>query len=137
MSVPAPNPDLLWRQYKLHVDLYKLYLELTLKFNIFYYAVTGAFLSFYLSRTSVNVLKYSLAFPFLMSVGSAILFLYGARLNRVTRDDIIRLGQLLGAEVWPEVRVLRLSALFCFLVALGLAALFFWSDLIFKEARFR
>lgn len=89
----------------------------------------------------MNVLKYSLAFPFLMSVGSAILFLYGARLNRVTRDDIIRLGQLLGAEVWPEVRVLsvwlRLSALFCFLVALGLAALFFWSDLIFKEARFR
>ena len=40
-----PTKDLLWKQYELHVGLYKHYLELALKFNVFYYAATGAILS--------------------------------------------------------------------------------------------
>jgi len=34
------------------MDLYKHYLEMTLKFNVFYYAVTGAVLSFYFSNAA-------------------------------------------------------------------------------------
>jgi hypothetical protein len=41
-------PELLWRQYALSVDLYKFYMDLVVKFNVFYYAVTGAILSFFL-----------------------------------------------------------------------------------------
>ena len=32
--------ELRWRQYQLHVDLYKFYLELVLKLNAGYYLVT-------------------------------------------------------------------------------------------------
>ena len=49
-AVPQATRDDLWKQYQLHVDLYKHYLELSLKLNAFSYAVTGAILSFYLSR---------------------------------------------------------------------------------------
>jgi hypothetical protein len=37
--------ELKWRQYALLVDLYKFYLELSLKFNLFFYAVTGGMMS--------------------------------------------------------------------------------------------
>jgi hypothetical protein len=32
---PPATPEFLWRQYQLHVELYKHYLELVLKFNVF------------------------------------------------------------------------------------------------------
>ena len=41
------DPEMLWRQYSLHVDLYKFYLDLAIKINVFYYAVTGAILAYY------------------------------------------------------------------------------------------
>jgi len=73
-----PDRDLLWKQYELHVGLYKHYLELVLKFNVFYYAATGAILSYFFSKTDVPLIKYSLLFPIIMSLGFAILFIYGA-----------------------------------------------------------
>ena len=83
-----PDKDLLWKQYELHVDLYKHYLELILKFNVFYYAATGAILSFYFSKTDVSVIKFSLLFPVMMSTAFGIVFLYGANALRITRQDV-------------------------------------------------
>jgi hypothetical protein len=42
--------ELKWRQYALLVDLDKFYLDLFLKSNIFFYAVTGAIMSVYLTK---------------------------------------------------------------------------------------
>ena len=52
--------ELLWRQYQLHVDLYKHYLDMTLKFNTFYYAITGGIVSFYFSRADLPLMIWSL-----------------------------------------------------------------------------
>jgi hypothetical protein len=49
-GVTMDPEELKWRQYALLVDLYKFYLELFLKFNIFFYAVTGAIMSVYLAK---------------------------------------------------------------------------------------
>lgn len=81
----------------MHVDLFKHYLELTLKVNIFYYAITGAILSFYFSRPDPLVLRWALVFPFIMSVVLAIAACYGARLNEVTRTDV---QDLVGRLAW-------------------------------------
>jgi hypothetical protein len=44
-GVTMDPEELKWRQYALLVDLYKFYSELSLKFNLFFYAVTGAIMS--------------------------------------------------------------------------------------------
>ena len=103
-----PPSDLLWKQYELHAELYKHYLELVLKFNVFFYAVTGGILSFYFSnKADVGVPRYlMLIFPIAMSLGSGGFFLYSATLVKVVRKDMSDIASALGLLVFPEVRVL-------------------------------
>jgi predicted RNA binding protein YcfA (HicA-like mRNA interferase family) len=68
--------ETLLKQYQTHVDLYKHYIDLTLKVNIFYYAITGAILSFYFTRShDNNIIRYSLLLLLLMSLFYAIIFI--------------------------------------------------------------
>lgn len=124
------DKDSLWKQYQLHVDLYKNYLELTLKFNVFYYAVTGAILSFYFSKTDVSLIRYSLLFPIIMSIGFGFFFFYGASLVKIVRRDIFAIRDTLELYSAPEVNILavllRLSAILFSFVALCLLGLFFF-----------
>lgn len=57
------------------VELYKFYMDLTVKFNVFYYAVTGAILSFYFANQNIDDVKYSLLLPILMSIAFAGFFI--------------------------------------------------------------
>ena len=116
-----PDKDILWKQYALHIDLYKHYLELTLKFNVFYYAATGAILSYFFSKSEIVLLKYSLLFPIAMSITFGILFIYGASKLRITRQDVFIIRDKLGLETAPELNVLSMllivSALLMFVVS--------------------
>lgn len=99
--------ELIWNNYKLSIDLYRYYLQLIIKINIFYYAITGAILSYYFLHKEDNGLAlYSLILPLLMSLGLAILFLYGANRAAITRNDIINMATTLEFEAAPETRVL-------------------------------
>lgn len=55
-----PDRDLLWRQYALHVDLYKFYIEATIKINAFHYAITGAIVSFSFTHSDVSLARWAL-----------------------------------------------------------------------------
>jgi hypothetical protein len=121
-----PTKDLLWKQYELHVGLYKHYLELALKFNVFYYAATGAILSYYFSKTDVPMIKYSLLFPVIMSLGFAILFIYGAIALRITRQDVFDLRDKLGFETAPELSVLSILLIISASLMIGVAVIIFW-----------
>ena len=103
---PVATDDMLWNQYELHVELYKEYL--LLKFNAFYYAATGAILSYYFSKPELPWMKYSLLFPVLMSGGFAGLFWYGALQSEATRLDIFAIRDKLGLYSAPEYRVLKI-----------------------------
>jgi hypothetical protein len=82
----APKPDdLLWKQYCLHVDLYKFYLEIAIKVNVFYYAITGGILSFYFSNPKEQFAKYALVLPAIMSAAFGMLFLVGSALILLIR----------------------------------------------------
>jgi hypothetical protein len=48
----APTREDLWKQYEVHVDLYKHYLKLSVEVNVFYYAITGALLSYFFAHQS-------------------------------------------------------------------------------------
>ena len=125
-SIPPPSQDILWKQYELHVNLYRDYLKLILEFNVFYYAVTGAILSFYFSNTAnVGVPRYGLlVFPLVMSTGFGAFLLWASSLVRVTRDELNRIAEALHLLVFPEVRVLTvllvLDGLLLLLIAAGL-----------------
>src|ERR1035441_4714690 len=97
-SRPEPSDDILWKQYALHVDLYKFYMDLALRFNIFYYAVTGAILSYYFARADVPWMKWTLGFPCLMSLAFATVFIFGATRIEVVRDELFSIRDKLGLE---------------------------------------
>lgn len=105
-EVTVDNPELLWRQYQLHIDLYRSYLELLLKFNLFYYAVTGAILSYYFAHQKEPLIKYSLLLPIAMSVAFTVFFVYSAIKSRHMRDEVNSIRDRLGFKVAPEIRVL-------------------------------
>jgi hypothetical protein len=115
--------EILWRQYQLHIDLYKFYLDLTVKVVVFYYAVTGGILSFVFTRRDVLIAKWAVALPCILSLALALLFLYGAKLLDVTREDVFHLRDRLGLETAPELAVLQvmLRLFACVMVATGLA----------------
>lgn len=130
IKMSEPYNDLLWHQYKLHIDLYKHYLELVIKFNLFYYAVTGAILSFYFSNPTMPFIGYSLLFPILLSLFFAGFFLYGAKLMNVVRNDILGIRDKLNLYSAPEVKVLAIllritAALFIF-VAICMGIIFYF-----------
>jgi len=125
----VPSEDILWKQYELQVRLYKGYLDLLLKFNVFYYAATGALISYYFSKPDIPWMKYSLGFPVLMSFGFAGLFLYGASQTHVVRQELFDIRDKLGLDTAPEYKVLAIflwiSAALILVVAVCLLAMMF------------
>jgi hypothetical protein len=128
-SSPSPSKDILWKQYELHVGLYKGYLELVLKFNVFYYAATGALISYYFSKPDIPWMKYSLGFPILMSFCFAGLFFYGASCTHVVRQELFDIRDKLGLDTAPEYKVLAvllwISAAMMLIVAVCLVVMIF------------
>jgi hypothetical protein len=101
-----PERELLWRQYALHVDLYKFHLDLSVKINVFYYAVTGAILTYYFQNNFNGVAKYALLLPIAFSLALSGLLFYGAQLLGVTRQQLFAIRDRLNLETAPEMQVL-------------------------------
>lgn len=116
--------ELLWRQYQMNIDLYRGYLELVVKINVFYYAITGAILSFFFSHADDPLIKWSLLLPLVMSVALGIFFVVGARLAQVPREETFKIRDALGLIAAPEIGVLILLlyvfATLTFMVSAGL-----------------
>jgi hypothetical protein len=71
-----------------------------------YYAITGAIVSFYFTRTEIELVKWGLLLPTVFSLGLAILFFYGGKFLKNSRNDIYELGQTLGLKLAPEFKIL-------------------------------
>lgn len=69
------NNEVGWKDYELHMNLFKNYLILCLNINLFYYGITGAILSFYFNNSHNNsLIIFSLALPFIIGLGLICLF---------------------------------------------------------------
>ena len=122
--------ELLWRQYQQNIDLYRFYMDLTIKFNVFFYAATGAIVSYVLAQHSGNdLIQYALVLPLVMSLCFGGLFVYGGVLMRVLRRDTFEIRDALQLRAAPDVGVLSvLLYAFAFvyvLMAIGCGALLF------------
>ncbi len=130
MNVPSLSKDDLWKQYEINADLYKHYLKLAIEMNVFYYAITGAIVSYYFAhRTDAPEIRFALMLPILMSILLAGFFVYGSIMNRYSREEMFRVRDALGLRVAPEFAVLGwllvLFAALMVLVALSLGAILF------------
>lgn len=116
--------EIFWRQYQLNIDTYRGYLDLVLKMNGFYYAVTGAIVSYYFAHRTEELMKLSLILPLIMSVALAVFFVLGAFAARVTRNETFLLRDKLGLDATAEIAVLiillAISAGLMMLIAGGL-----------------
>ena len=121
------DKELLWKQYQLEVDLYKFYFDQTVKFNVFYYAATGAILSFYFTTQSQSpFIRYALLFPAIISLGFGAVFIYGAVKLRVMRQDVLDLRDKLGLETAPDLHVLTILLLVSATIMLFVGGLLLW-----------
>jgi hypothetical protein len=121
--------ELQWRKYEMDVSLYRSYLEFVIKFNVLYYAITGALVSYYFANQDNDLSVYGLVLPLLMSVGFAAFFLYGAGLAQNMRASIMEDAKSFGFTTYPEVRVLQVLLLICgllFIVAAGGLGFLLW-----------
>ena len=125
------DKDVLIEHYKINADLYKNYLDLLIKFNISFYAITGAILSFYFYKPEIGVIKYSLLFPFFMSFIFGCFFIYASKLVKFSSDDIGKTCNALGLDTFPEFSVLsvllKLFAAIFFFTSIFLLLLFIFS----------
>ena len=119
--------ELLWKQYSLHVDLYKFYFDVSLKGNIFFYAITGGILAFYFAHSSEHLIKYSLLVPIIMSITFSGICAYGSKLMKIVRKDIFQIRDRLGLATSPDANaliwLLRVFAALFFVVAIGIILL--------------
>lgn len=70
----------LWDQYRHLVDLFRFYLDLIIKANIFYSAVAGGIISYVLSHMGPgegSYIRFTLYIPILISVGFSLLSFIG------------------------------------------------------------
>lgn len=111
--------DLLWKQYELHVSLYKFYLDLTLKVNAAFYAISGAVATYVLTHQAMDAAKAALLIPTVLGIGLAFVAAYGAVMQRYTRDELLAIRNTLELETIPEIKVL---AFLLWVSALGFAA---------------
>lgn len=123
-SFPPPDKEATLKQHQMIVDLYKFYFEMLLKFLIFYYAVTGAILSFYLSQPNVGFMRYALVLLIFLSVVFGVFSFWGAYRVGPLSNEILRVTSILGSEVYPDTAFLKymldVAGLLFFVIAVGL-----------------
>ena len=98
--------ELLWKQYELHVSLYKFYLDLTLKVNAAFYAISGAVATYTLTNQPTGAARTALLIPTVLGIGLTVVAVYGAIIQNNTRNELISIRNQLELETFPEVKIL-------------------------------
>lgn len=94
------DPKLLWDEYKLQVETYRFYLDLVIKINLFFYAITGGILSFYFAGVNKEQVQLALVLPLVMSVLLFAFFLFGGISNKTSQKQVKLLATELGFKVY-------------------------------------
>lgn len=59
--------DYRWKEFEIRVEAYRYYLNIALQTNVFFYAITGVVLGFYLNKTTNEYLVYALLLPIIIA----------------------------------------------------------------------
>jgi len=95
-----------WKDYEMSVELHKSYLDFAVKINFFYYAITGAILSFHFTKDSPEISIIGLFLPMTLSLALGGFFLYSSKLAMNLRRNIRERAEIVGLHVYPNGIVL-------------------------------
>ena len=120
--------ELLWSQYSKLIDLYKFYLDITLKANILYYVITGGILTFIFSGKGTD--KFVI-FSLLLPIGMGLLLSYIFWRGKILYGDIEKAIEILKKQIGliavPKtvilIHSLRSSIILFLMSILGMAIL--------------
>jgi hypothetical protein len=123
----SKNVETLTKHYEILIEAYKHHLDFVLKVNIFYYAVTGAIVSYYLSQPNIGYMRFALALPILLSISLGAFAIFASRWIKPWGIELERVMEKLELKAAPSVSFLKLlliiSGSFFFIVAIGLSTL--------------
>ncbi|HWW77682.1 MAG TPA: hypothetical protein VNZ44_19920 [Pyrinomonadaceae bacterium] len=142
--------DLSWDEYKIHIDLYKFYLDLTLKAIVFFYAIGGTILTvIYGPAKSVAeggpaapalppayVQKIFVVTPFVIGCLLAASFIVGATLWGVLTHTLNRKLERQKMMVVPPFTHVLTVVLFAFGVIFAFVAKFLWDIIVANHIPF-
>lgn len=121
-----PPDDSAMKQYQMMVDIYKFHFEIVLKFIIFYYAITGAVLSYIFSQPNSGFMRFGLVLPIFMGIALGLFALFGAVEVDPLKKDITRVTEQLHLKPFPSERLLdrlalmlSVTSVLCFLTAVA------------------
>lgn len=97
-----------WKEYELHIELYKYYLDMGLKANLFFYFITGGILGIYLQNPARRMMKFSLLLPVLVSLAFGGVFIHGAFLWMRISDVIKEIRRELKLKRAPDINLMSL-----------------------------
>jgi uncharacterized membrane protein YciS (DUF1049 family) len=100
--------DVTWKEYELHIGLYKYYMDLGLKANLFFYFITGGILGIYFRNPVSRLMKFSLLLPVLMSLAFGGVFIHGGMLWMRVSDVIREIRRELKLKKAPDINLLSL-----------------------------
>jgi hypothetical protein len=116
-----------WEEYKIHVDLFKYYLDLVLRTNLAVFAITGAILTFYFKNRGENKhMKKALLLPFFVSLALAGFYFYCACLWLNISTTVNSLREDLGIIATPYVHILSVLLFLFGIVFLGVGEALLW-----------
>jgi hypothetical protein len=101
-------------------------LDISVKVNAFYYAVTGSILAYHFQNASNHLAKFALLLPIAFSFAIALVFLYGASQLRIVRQELFSIRDRLGLDTAPEMMVLILFLSVFGFIALGTGGSLAW-----------
>jgi len=109
-----PN-NILWKQYATYVDLFKFYLDASLKANLWFYSITGAILTYYFGvknaradvlKVAASPLEHTLVLPMVLGVGLGVIFLFGSVQANDMRNKLSYIRDELKLPGMPHIHVL-------------------------------
>jgi len=106
-----------WEDFKMSVELHKFYLELIVKISFYYFAITGAILSFHFKSDNPEVSFYGLLLPITLSFLLGIFLLYGARLAWNLKNNIAKRAEKINLDSYPNGIVL---VIFCLIFGISM-----------------
>jgi hypothetical protein len=96
-----------WKEYELHIDLYRYYLDIGLKANLFFFFIAGGVLGIYLQKPS-GIMKFSLLLPILLSFAFGGVFLHATFLWMRVSEVIREIRRELKLKKAPDINLMSL-----------------------------
>ena len=122
MLQEAQDPKWRWKIDK-DIELYRFYLDVSIKTAVFLMGITGAIVSYVLSNPGNQIVSIALAFPALMNAGFGVLFFYSIgeakRIARLHKDACTQLG-IPEFNMEPLRSVCQILCLMCGVATVGL-----------------